>query len=214
MRPFVQESRAAKRNLPLSFLAQIVYDAYRQKHIDFREGAVCIRKALLICNAVFPYMTALCPVLMGLFPPAVLLLALLALLAPVLLALNAVWLYRRLQAPVPVPETGVMLIIKLVQIPAFVISFLVGMFTVAFIALPLFLLLLNAAAVGLTGLISVGNAVLLYRKGRLSRASAVVLGVLSFVFCLDAAAAVILWWLGRRPAADGGSSPGFRSDSI
>ena len=175
---------------------------------------------MLICDGVYPWLTALCPVLMVLFSSfaqmlgeqdiffGVLLLSPIALLFGaqavffgVLLVLNGVWLYKRLKDPASPLETKAMFIIKLVQIPAFAATFLIGMVTVAFIALPLVLLLFNAFAVVLTGLPSAGNAVLLYRRGVLSRWAAIVLGALSFVFCADVAAAVILWWLSRRAVA-------------
>ena len=155
-----------------------------------------MKNAVLILNALFPYLTIACVMLLsriGLWP-----LAALCALWGLLLALNLLFLRRRWLHPGGETLALPSMIIKLAQIPAFVAIFVIGLLTLAFPALPLILIALDFLAVVLTGLVAVGNVRQLSRKRLMGKTAALTLCLISFLFCADVAAAVIVWWMDRK----------------
>ena len=151
-----------------------------------------MKKCILVFNTLFPYLILLYLIAFiqsGLWP-----LGMLCALWVVFIVLNGLFLLKRIQTPEADSLVLASFIIKLAQIPAFLMIFFIGILTIAYPALPLLLIILDWFAVLLTGFVSTGNICLLYRKHTMSKSMAIILGVMSFIFCADVAAAVVVWW--------------------
>ena len=155
-----------------------------------------MRRAVLIFDTLFPYLTLLCVIALskaGLWP----LFVLLGLWA-LFLVLSIALLWQRCRGEERRPLGRITLIIKLAQIPAFIAIFIIGFLTLAFPALPLLLMLMDWLAVALTGLLCAGTVWQLHKARRLGGKAAIVLGILSFVFCADVIAAWCIWRRERK----------------
>ncbi len=88
------------------------------------------------------------------------------------------------------------MIMRLVQIPGYVlilvvsILFLLFLFTAGFSA---YFLILDTASILITGLFSLPVYSSLYRNGLIGRKQAVCYGILSFIFCADVVVSVLCW---------------------
>jgi len=88
------------------------------------------------------------------------------------------------------------MIMRLIQIPGYVICFalavlfLMTIFTVGF---SLFLLILDSASILITGLFSIPVYAALYKNGQISKRRAIGYSVLSFVFCADVVVSVFCY---------------------
>lgn len=88
------------------------------------------------------------------------------------------------------------MLIKLIQIPAYVLIFISGiafsltLFTVAF---SIFFVIFDCLAIGLTGLIGVSSVARCYAEGKTSKCFSIVNGFLQFVFCIDIVSAVMVF---------------------
>lgn len=86
-------------------------------------------------------------------------------------------------------------IIKCIQIPAYVLNFVLGValfFTAILIPIVLVVILFDVASISLSGLYSVFCLLKAKKEGRLSAGSAMLFGVLHFIFCIDVIAAIVL----------------------
>lgn len=90
------------------------------------------------------------------------------------------------------------MIIKLVQIPAYIAIFVTGFFLSAFIfvfAIPLllFLWLIDCATILQTGILGIGSALAARREGKMISAEIILCAVIQFVFVVDVFAAIWLY---------------------
>lgn len=103
------------------------------------------------------------------------------------------------------------MVVKLVQIPAYVLIFLMGLactitiFTIGFTVVFFFL---DCLSIVLTGLIGLGAAKLGCREGILSKKETLLYGVLPFLFCLDVICAIVLFRKVKRAGVNGLRSVG------
>lgn len=87
------------------------------------------------------------------------------------------------------------LLIKGVQIPAYIFHFLLGMagslMSVWGIGFILWAIFIDVLTITLTGINAIGCSIRMYKEGIYSKGKSVLLGVLNFVFCIDFVVAVI-----------------------
>ena len=91
--------------------------------------------------------------------------------------------------------TRISMIIKLIHIPAYIVIFLMGLLSLATIftmGFGLVFLILNCMTIFLTGLIGASGIAQGKREEKLSKKSAVIHGILQFMFCVDVISAVII----------------------
>lgn len=81
------------------------------------------------------------------------------------------------------------LVIKGVQIPAYIFHFIIGFFgtlmSVWGIGLIMFAIIIDFITITLTGINSIGCSVKMYRDGAISKAKAVFMGIGCFIYCID-----------------------------
>lgn len=88
------------------------------------------------------------------------------------------------------------MIIKLIHVPAYIIIFfmgLAGFITIFTVVISLALMILDVMTIFLTGLIGLGGVIKGFREQKLSLKSAIIHGILQFVFCADVFSAVIVY---------------------
>jgi hypothetical protein len=88
------------------------------------------------------------------------------------------------------------MIVRLIQIPGYVICFalaLLFLMTIFTAGFSLFLLLLGSASILITGLFSIPVYTALYKNGQISRGRAIVYSALAFVFCADVVVSVFCY---------------------
>jgi len=88
------------------------------------------------------------------------------------------------------------MVIKLVHIPAYVIIFILGfafMLTIFTFAISIVLWILDVMTIILSGLIGLSGVIRSYREEKISKKSAIIHGILQFVFCLDVISAIIVY---------------------
>lgn len=90
------------------------------------------------------------------------------------------------------------MIIKLVQIPAYVIIFVIGLSGVVFIqfiAVSLILFLFDCITILFSGLVALSAVIRAKAEGKIDRICTVIFIISSFVFCIDVIFAVVLYIL-------------------
>lgn len=95
----------------------------------------------------------------------------------------------------PVELAKVSLLIKLIQIPAYIVIFLLGlcfMVTIFTFAFSFLMVLFAVMSILLSGLIGACAVKKSYSAGILPQGKALLLGVLQFIFCLDVVSAAVL----------------------
>ncbi len=88
------------------------------------------------------------------------------------------------------------MIMRLIQIPGYVICFVLAvlfLMTIFTAGFSLFLLILDSASILVTGLFSIPVYTALYKNGQISRGRAIGYSVLSFVFCADVIVSVLCY---------------------
>ena len=102
------------------------------------------------------------------------------------------------------------MIIKLVQIPAYTVIFVLGVL----LALTIFtypvsfaLFLLDCLTVFLTGLLVTAAAVNAVRQGNLQYKNVIWIIVLQFIFCADVVASILFYWMLKKKQLNGITSP-------
>ena len=86
------------------------------------------------------------------------------------------------------------MIVKLIQIPAYIFIFMIGilcMVMIFTIGISFVLLLLDALSIGLTGLFAIAAFQNLNREGMITRKAQFIYSIASFLFCVDVIIAVI-----------------------
>lgn len=89
------------------------------------------------------------------------------------------------------------MLVKLVQIPAYVLWFAVGMMFFLFMG-PVLALFVDVQAILLSGLLGLAAVLRCKVEGKLDRKAAIVHGVLQFVFCADVFSAVWVYIKSRK----------------
>ncbi len=93
------------------------------------------------------------------------------------------------------------MVVKLIQIPAYLAIFVLGVlffisiFTYVF---SIFFILYDAAAILLTGLIGVAAVIRAHAEGRATDAFAVINGILQFIFCVDVVSSIVVYVRARK----------------
>lgn len=124
--------------------------------------------------------------------------SLLANLAFLMLALGRQWSGRSLALA--------SMVLKLIQIPAYVTVFLLGCIfalTIWLFAFVIVLFFLDCLTILLTGLIGLTASIRCAGEKRVSKGLCVANGILSFVFCADVVLAIIFYVKSRRPIFQG-----------
>lgn len=88
------------------------------------------------------------------------------------------------------------MIIKLIQIPAYILIFILGIiFTLTLFTLPfsVFFIIFDYSAIFLTGLIGVAAIVRCHTDGKTSETFSVISAFLQFIFCIDVISAIIVF---------------------
>ena len=88
------------------------------------------------------------------------------------------------------------MIIKLLQIPAYILIFLFGLLnliTIFTAAITIVLMFLDGMAIFLTGLIGLCGIIRGFLEGKLSKKTAVIHGLLQFIFCADVISCIIVY---------------------
>ncbi len=94
------------------------------------------------------------------------------------------------------------LVIKGVQIPAYMFHFLVGMvgalMSVWGIGFILWAILIDILTIALTGINAIGCCIRMCKEGMLSKGKSVFFALCSFVFCIDVVVAIILYIMVKK----------------
>lgn len=94
------------------------------------------------------------------------------------------------------------LIVKCVQIPAYIFHFLLGaagtVMSVWGIGVIMFVVIIDVITIVLTGINAVGCVVRICRENVIGSGMAVLMGICSFIFCIDVGTAVFLFVKGGR----------------
>lgn len=86
------------------------------------------------------------------------------------------------------------MIVKLIQIPAYIFIFIIGILCTVMIftiGITFVLMLMDALSIGLTGLFAVAAFQNLNREGLITRKTQIIYSIASFLFCVDVIIAVI-----------------------
>ena len=89
------------------------------------------------------------------------------------------------------------MIVKLIQIPAYIFIFIIGILCTVMIftiGITFVLMLMDALSIGLTGLFAVAAFQNLNREGLITRKTQIIYSIASFLFCVD----VIIAFIGYR----------------
>lgn len=156
--------------------------------------------------ALFPYLIVIILLMIFLTPSIIesvfqgnifILLAILLIIFLVALAFSLVTFISSLfDKKKAVDLTRVNMVIKLIQIPAYLILFIIGMLsmiTIFTMGIGLFLIVLNVLSITLTGLIGLGGVVKMFREKRLQITEAVIYAILQFVFCADVICSIVMY---------------------
>lgn len=97
------------------------------------------------------------------------------------------------------------LIIKGVQIPAYILHFIMGLIGLALsvwgIGIILWALLIDLLTILLTGISSIGCSIRMRKEGLLSTAAAILMGIGSFIYCADLVIAIVYVVKARKKQA-------------
>lgn len=124
--------------------------------------------------------------------------SLLANVAFLLLALGKQWSGKSLAL--------ISMVLKLIQIPAYVVIFLLGCvfaITIWLFAFVIVLFFFDCLTILLTGLVGLTASIRCAGEKRVSKGLCVANGILSFVFCADVVLAIIFYIKSRRPISQG-----------
>ena len=94
------------------------------------------------------------------------------------------------------------LIIKSIQIPAYIIHFILGFIGLAMsvwgIGIILWAILIDLLTILLTGISSIGCSIRMRKEGLLSTAAAILMGIGCFVYCVDVVIAIAYVVIARK----------------
>ena len=102
-------------------------------------------------------------------------------------------LYKRQSA---LEMTKINMVIKLIHIPAYIFIFIVGLLCLLTIFTMLFTIaffVFDCLAIFLTGLVGAGGIIQGAREEKITKKSAILHGILHFLFCVDVISAIIIY---------------------
>lgn len=88
------------------------------------------------------------------------------------------------------------MILKLVQIPAYILFFMVGMsgvIFVQFLAVTFIIWLIDVLTITLSGIVGISAVLRCRAEGKLTRSQTIIHGILQFIFCADVISAIIVY---------------------
>ncbi len=173
-------------------------------------GGLSVKKIVAIGNTIFIYLIAILPVMLiasdkskfitwiwkylfhnSVFVPLILLL----LFGAVMYILNIIFMIQARNGCFHATDLArANTIVKLIQIPAYIFIFMIGilcMVMIFTIGISFVLLLLDALSIGLTGLFAIAAFQNLNREGMITRKAQFIYSIASFLFCVDVIIAVI-----------------------
>ena len=171
-------------------------------------GGISVKKIVAIGNTIFIYLIAILPVMLiasdkskfitwiwkylfhnSVFVPLILL------FGAVMYILNIIFMIQARNGCFHATDFArANMIVKLIQIPAYIFIFMIGilcMVMIFTIGISFVLLLLDALSIGLTGLFSIAAFQNLNREGMITRKAQFIYSIASFLFCVDVIIAVI-----------------------
>ncbi len=173
-------------------------------------GGLSMKKIVAIGNTVFIYLIAILPVMLiasdkseiitwiwkhlfhnSVFVPLILLL----LFGAVMYILNIIFMIQTRNDCFHATDLArTNMIVKLIQIPAYIFIFIIGilcMVMIFTIGISFVLMLLDALSIGLTGLFSIAAFQNLNREGMITKKAQFIYSIASFLFCVDVIIAII-----------------------
>ena len=169
-----------------------------------------MKKVVAIGNIIFIYLIAILPVLLitsdkseiitwiwkQLFHNSVFVpLFVLLLFGVVMYILNIIFIIQAKDGRWSAKELArTNMIVKLIQIPAYIFIFIIGLLCTVMIftiGISFVLVLIDAFSIGLTGLFATASFQNLNREGTITRKTQLIYSIASFLFCVDVIIAVI-----------------------
>ena len=168
-----------------------------------------MKKIVAIGNTIFIYLIAILPVMLiasdkskfitwiwkYLFHNSVFVPLILLLFGAVMYILNIIFMIQARNGCFHATDLArANMIVKLIQIPAYIFIFMIGilcMVMIFTIGIYFVLLLLDALSIGLTGLFAIAAFQNLNREGMITRKAQFIYSIASFLFCVDVIIAVI-----------------------
>lgn len=168
-----------------------------------------MKKIVAIGNTIFIYLIAILPVMLiasdkskfitliwkYLFHNSVFVPLILLLFGAVMYILNIIFMIQARNGCFHATDLArANMIVKLIQIPAYIFIFMIGilcMVMIFTIGISFVLLLLDALSIGLTGLFAIAAFQNLNREGMITRKAQFIYSIASFLFCVDVIIAVI-----------------------
>lgn len=172
-------------------------------------GGLSVKKIVAIGNTIFIYLIAILPVMLiasdkskfitwiwkYLFHNSVFVPLILLLFGAVMYILNIIFMIQARNGCFHATDLArANMIVKLIQIPAYIFIFMIGilcMVMIFTIGISFVLLLLDALSIGLTGLFAIAAFQNLNREGMITRKAQFIYSIASFLFCVDVIIAVI-----------------------
>ena len=168
-----------------------------------------MKKIVAIGNTIFIYLIAILPVMLiasdkskfitwiwkYLFHNSVFVPLILLLFGAVMYILNIIFMIQARNGCFHATDLArANMIVKLIQIPAYIFIFMIGilcMVMIFTIGISFVLLLLDALSIGLTGLFAIAAFQNLNLEGMITRKAQFIYSIASFLFCVDVIIAVI-----------------------
>ena len=168
-----------------------------------------MKKIVAIGNTIFIYLIAILPVMLiasdkskfitwiwkYLFHNSVFVPLILLLFGAVMYILNIIFMIQARNGCFHATDLArANMIVKLIQIPAYIFIFIIGilcMVMIFTIGISFVLMLLDALSIGLTGLFAIAAFQNLNREGMITRKAQFIYSIASFLFCVDVIIAVI-----------------------
>ena len=94
------------------------------------------------------------------------------------------------------------LVLKYIQIPGYTINFVIGFIGLCMglwgIGIVLFILIVDAISIALTGIVSIGCMIKLKKEGALTTSQMIIYTIFSFIYCLDILFAILAYRNARK----------------
>lgn len=168
-----------------------------------------MKKVILVLNTIFPYLVLSLLILVfgygrgitfidsvweNIFSKTIVIPVLLLLvIIAVTYILNIVYMIYALKSHKNMSLTKANMIVKLIQIPAYVLIFIIGVIcavTILMIPISLLLFIIDILSVGMTGMFAAVAFANMRKNGIIEKNEQIKSSVLSFVFCVDVLVAV------------------------
>ena len=94
------------------------------------------------------------------------------------------------------------LVLKCIQIPGYIFNFVIGFIGLCMglwgIGIVLFILIVDAISIALTGIVSIGCMIKLKKEGALTTSQMIIYTIFSFIYCLDILFAILAYSNARK----------------